>query len=126
MIRICAQGSRKNQNSKARVVFKLRFLATSGTTFRAAAIAYVVGVVAPRVRPVPEPFNPHDRRAVRVEIAGQHVGYVPRGTCVKASLAPRCASSKWGWTPSRTSGSARWSLRASRSRRAAGEMYNAA
>jgi HIRAN domain len=27
-----------------------------------------------------EPDNPHDKYAVRVEIKGQHVGYLPRGT----------------------------------------------
>lgn len=29
---------------------------------------------------VPEPTNPHDRFAVRVEIDGWHVGYLPRGS----------------------------------------------
>lgn len=29
---------------------------------------------------VPEPTNPHDRWAVRVEIDGRHVGYLPRGS----------------------------------------------
>lgn len=29
---------------------------------------------------VPEPTNPHDKFAVRVEIDGTHVGYLPRGS----------------------------------------------
>jgi hypothetical protein len=37
-----------------------------------------------RIRPgmalelVPEPENPHDPRAIRVEVYGHHIGYVPR------------------------------------------------
>ena len=31
------------------------------------------------MRLVPEPESPHDREAVRVEIDGEHVGYIPRG-----------------------------------------------
>lgn len=27
---------------------------------------------------VPEPFNPHDPRAIRIEAHGHHLGYVPR------------------------------------------------
>lgn len=76
---------------------KLRFLATSGTSFRAAAISQVVrrstsrivGHAALHARLVPEPGNAYDRRALRVEVAGEHVGYVPRGTCVKPSAAVR-------------------------------------
>lgn len=29
---------------------------------------------------VPEPENPHDPRAIRVDVKGQHVGYLPRGS----------------------------------------------
>ena len=36
-----------------------------------------------------EPSNPHDPRALRIEIAGEHVGYVPRGVCVKPSADVR-------------------------------------
>ena len=57
---------------------KLRFLATSGTSFRAAAISQVVrrstsrivGHAALHARLVPEPGNAYDRRALRVEVAG--------------------------------------------------------
>jgi len=30
---------------------------------------------------VPEPSNPHDKNAVKVLIAGQHVGYIKAGSC---------------------------------------------
>lgn len=49
------------------------------------ALRRVVGVMAPTARPrrfkallVPEPDNPHDPMALRVEIAGELVGYLGR------------------------------------------------
>ena len=61
---------------------KGEMVAVAGTTFRAGAIERVLrrgGGGQDSVRLVPEPENPHDRAAVRVEINGEHVGYIPRG-----------------------------------------------
>ena len=46
---------------------------------------------------VPEPTNPHDPNAIRVEINNQHVGYVPRGTQV--SPDSRAHICKWSIEP---------------------------
>ena len=53
-----------------------------GTTCRVGAIERVLhrgGDGQDSVRVVPEPENLHDRVAVRVQIDGEHVGYIPRG-----------------------------------------------
>ena len=69
------------QWSKARGVREV--VSVAGTTFRSHAVE------ALRDKPkaatlVAEPDNPHDPKAVRVEVGGTHVGYLPRGM----ALAP--------------------------------------
>lgn len=34
-----------------------------------------------QVELIPEPSNPHDPNAVRVEVAGKHIGYIKSGSC---------------------------------------------
>jgi hypothetical protein len=53
-------------------------ITVAGTTFHAEAVKRAKGCVAL----VREPTNVYDPNAVRVEIGGEHVGYVPRGTTV--------------------------------------------
>lgn len=36
---------------------------------------------------VPEPTNPHDSKAVRVDVVGHHVGYVPRAETTRIRKA---------------------------------------
>lgn len=50
----------------------------AGISFRKAAAKRACESGDRTVRIVPEPGNPHDPNALRVEIARQHVGYVPR------------------------------------------------
>lgn len=54
------------------------FFFPAGATFRPDVAD---GIAAPGdpVRFVPEPDNPHDPHAVRVETHNAHIGYVPRG-----------------------------------------------
>ena len=59
-----------------------RVVKVAGTTFRPeglAAAARSAGTCAL----VPEPTNEYDPNAVRVEVGGSHVGYVPRGVRVE-------------------------------------------
>ena len=56
-------------------------LRVAGVTFRKDALAAVVDDACEFV---PEPSNPHDPAAIRVEVGGQHVGYVPRGVPLAA------------------------------------------
>ena len=51
---------------------------TRGTTrYKDAGLACVTSGKVQDVRLVPEPHNAHDPHAVRVEIGGAHVGYIP-------------------------------------------------
>lgn len=54
-------------------------IAAAGTTFRAEGVRRGTKRAREGTRLVPEPDNPHDPRALRVEVGGEHVGYVPKG-----------------------------------------------
>ena len=76
-----------------------KVLSVAGVTYRRTAIEKMTSTMATLV---PEPDNKHDPNAIRVEVGGQHVGYVPRG----ASVSPHrdCDQQtapvvKWGLDP---------------------------
>ena len=54
----------------------------------------------------PEPENPHDRAAVRVEINGEHVGYIPRGKALPLQATAQVV--KMGAFQAHTCGSFWW------------------
>ena len=58
----------------------------AGTTHAASAVRHVV---ARRAAIVPEPENPYDKTALRVEVDGTKVGYVPRGKAVPVNAVAR-------------------------------------
>ena len=65
------------QNLKAPVFHETTSVA--GVTFRRDQVAEAIKRKNPQVELVPEPENKYDSNAVRVEIGGLHVGYLPRG-----------------------------------------------
>ena len=67
-------------------------LRVAGVTFRQDALEAVRRDASGECAFVPEPSNPADPAAVRVEVGGKHVGYVPRGTHVDAAATPRLLS----------------------------------
>ena len=69
----------------------IRVVGVAGTTFRIDALRRVA---QPNARLVAEPDNPEDSDAVRVELGGQHVGYVPRNASVPCDA--RVHVLKWG------------------------------
>jgi hypothetical protein len=77
----------KEANPAAKVI------SVAGVTYRRAAIEKMTSSTAILV---PEPDNKHDPNAIRVEVGGQHVGYVPRGASVSPQHAPVM---KWGVDP---------------------------
>ena len=42
---------------------------------------YQTDFYASRVELVPEPDNPHDPKAIKVVVDGQHIGYIKKGSC---------------------------------------------
>ena len=71
-------------------------IGVAGTTFHSDAVKNSLG--KEQVVIVPEPENPYDSGALRVEVGNHHVGYVPRGKklspdakfrVVKAGMEPQ-------------------------------------
>ena len=54
----------------------MQIVKVSGTTFRRESVKAAID--KKDVVIVPEPENPHDANALRVEVGGFHVGYIPR------------------------------------------------
>ena len=54
-------------------------LSVAGTTFKREGIEKVVNMSHKTVQLVKEPDNRYDKNAIKVEVSGQHVGYVPKG-----------------------------------------------
>lgn len=52
-------------------------ISVAGVTFHRGNVEQVIGKHG--VALIPEPDNPHDDGAIRVEVAGKHVGYIPKG-----------------------------------------------
>jgi hypothetical protein len=74
-----------------------RLIAVAGTTFRVESLERAMGKNASTATLVPEPHNPHDSNAVRVDVAGEHIGYVPKGTKISPHARPEVV--KWGVAP---------------------------
>ena len=70
-----------------------KVISVAGVSFRREAIEKIATSTA---NLVPEPDNKHDPNAVRVEVGGLHVGYVPRGSSISAQ---RGIVVKWGVDP---------------------------
>ena len=62
---------------------KLETLSVAGVSLRIPALIKAIEKGAKRVAFVPEPTNKHDAQAIRIEIEGQHVGYVPKAKRLK-------------------------------------------
>ena len=63
----------------------VKLVSVAGVSFRKAALEAVQG--EPAAALIPEPDNDYDRSAVRVELDGVHVGYIPRGMTVSGTAA---------------------------------------
>jgi hypothetical protein len=71
-------------------------VSVAGTTFHGQAVDSIKG--KPKaVSIVPEPDNPHDPNALRIEVGGAHVGYVPRGKPISPDAKVNLL--KWGVEP---------------------------
>ena len=75
---------------------KVEVVSVSGVTFRKDALKSAMGR-PPSPTLVTEPENEHDANAIRVEIGGNHVGYIPRGKPVSPDA--RVHICKWGLDP---------------------------
>ena len=75
---------------------KVQVIPVVGITFRQDALKMAMGG-PPSPNLIPEPENEYDPNAIRIEIGGHHVGYVPRGK----PLSPdsRAHVCKWGLDP---------------------------
>ena len=75
---------------------KVRVVPVAGITFHQDSLKIAMKG-PPSLALVPEPENQHDSNAIRVEIGGNHVGYVPRGKNV--SPDSRAHVCKWSMDP---------------------------
>ena len=75
----------------------MSLIRVAGTTYRPESIEKALSRSSPKVSLAAEPTNPHDPEAVRVNVEGCHVGYIPR----KRRIAPhaRATICKWGLKP---------------------------
>jgi hypothetical protein len=71
-----------------------RVVSVAGTTFRTSALQQIQRMDTAVL--IPEPENPYDSKAMRVEVGGLHVGYLPRGSSVPPQSVPVL---KWGADP---------------------------
>ena len=85
---------RRLQSAKERGLDQV--VAAAGTTFRAGHVKAAMRANR-NVAIVPEPDNPADNEARRVEVCGWHVGYVPRGSPL--SPGSRAEVIKMGTSP---------------------------
>lgn len=54
----------------------MQIVKVAGTTFRREGVKAAIHKTDVAI--IPEPNNPHDSNALRVEVGGFHVGYIPR------------------------------------------------
>ena len=69
----------------------------AGVTFHKDALKTAMACMPSAPALIPEPTNPHDSNAIRIEINDQHVGYVPRGKPI--SPESRAHICKWSLDP---------------------------
>jgi hypothetical protein len=63
-----------------------RVVSVAGTTFHRSAFEQIQTMDTAVL--IPEPENPYDSKAMRVEVGGLHVGYLPRGSSVPPQSVP--------------------------------------
>ena len=79
--RVCAEDWRRLQRMKEDAAARGKtgeVISVAGTTFRSAAISSLDTHTPGKVSLVPEPENPVDNGALRVEIDARFVGYMPK------------------------------------------------
>ena len=71
----------RRRQSRPRRTRSHNFMGVAGESYRQPALSGLLSAGGPYLATlVPEPTNPHDKKAVKVIVNGQHVGYLKRET----------------------------------------------
>ena len=71
----CGDDWRRLQSAKEKGLDEI--ISVAGVTFRPDSVENAMGKSG--IALIPEPENPYDKGAIRVEVEGTHVGYIPKG-----------------------------------------------